>query len=89
MKQNNPVCFKFSVLLFRGCKKSVSAVIPGTGIACAIPARTSVKFKPGKFCFQICGKIVRWPGISAKGSIAYEEVLVLAGKMTVVEFCGG
>jgi len=83
MKQNNPVCFKFSVLLFRGCKKSVSAVIP-------VPVSlVQYKFKPGKFCFQICGKIGTLAGHIGKGEIAYEEVLVLAGKMTVVEFCGG
>lgn len=40
-------------------------------------------------CFQICGKISTLAGHIGKGEIAYEEVLVLAGKMTVVEFCGG
>ena len=40
-------------------------------------------------CFQICGKIGTLAGHIGKGEITYEEVLVLAGKMTVVEFCGG
>lgn len=89
MKQNNPVCFKVSVLLFRGCKKSVSTVIP---VPVSLVQYRHVQVSssnPGKFCFQICGKIGTLAGHIGKGEIAYEEVLVLAGKMTVVEFCGG
>ena len=40
-------------------------------------------------CFRVCGKIGTLAGHIGKNEIAYEEVLVLAGKMTVVEFCGG
>ena len=39
-------------------------------------------------CFQICGKIGMLAGHLGKGEIAYEEALVLVGKMTIVEFCG-
>lgn len=38
---------------------------------------------------RICGKIGTLAGHLGKGEIAYEEALVLVGKMTVVEFCGG
>lgn len=40
-------------------------------------------------CFQICGKIGTVAGHLGKGEVAYEEALVLVGKMTLVEFCGG
>ena len=40
-------------------------------------------------CFQICGKIGTLAGHLGKDEIAYEEALVLVGKMTIVEFCGG
>ena len=39
-------------------------------------------------CFQICGKIGTLAGHLGKDEIAYEEALVLVGKMTIVEFCG-
>uniref|UniRef100_UPI003AB1F675 hypothetical protein n=1 Tax=Parabacteroides goldsteinii TaxID=328812 RepID=UPI003AB1F675 len=39
-------------------------------------------------CFQICGKIGTVSGHISKGGITSEDVLVLAGKMTIVEFCG-
>ena len=39
-------------------------------------------------CFQICGKIGTLAGHISKGGITSEDVLVLAGKMTIVEFCG-
>ncbi|GEM_PF-1785864 len=39
--------------------------------------------------FQICGKVGTLAGHLGKDEIAYEEALVLVGKMTIVEFCGG
>lgn len=37
-------------------------------------------------CFQVCGKIGTLAGHISKGGITSEEVLVLAGKMRVVEY---
>ncbi|WP_455640169.1 hypothetical protein [Parabacteroides sp.] len=39
--------------------------------------------------FQICGKIGTLAGHISKGGITSEEVLILAGKVTILEYCGG
>ena len=39
-------------------------------------------------CFQICGKIGTLAGNISKGGFTCEEVLVLAGKVRVGDYCG-
>ena len=54
------------------------------------PAQTSINHIAMSvlICFQVCGKVGTLAGHIGKDEIAYEEALVLIGKMTLVEFSG-
>ena len=52
MKQDNPVMLQGFGTFTPWSQKERIGRNPHTGISCAIPARTSVKFKPGKFLLR-------------------------------------
>ncbi|MBC8620323.1 HU family DNA-binding protein [Parabacteroides faecis] len=52
MKQDSPVMLQGFGTFAPWVQKERSGRNPRTGISCAIPARTSVKFKPGKFLLK-------------------------------------
>ena len=52
IKQDNPVMLQGFGTFAPWVQKERSGRNPRTGISCAIPARTSVKFKPGKFLLK-------------------------------------
>lgn len=52
MKKDSPVMLQGFGTFAPWVQKERSGRNPCTGISCAIPARTSVKFKPGKFLLK-------------------------------------
>ena len=52
MKQDTPVILQGFGAFTPWSQKERIGRNPHTGISCAIPARTSVKFKPGKFLLK-------------------------------------
>ena len=52
MKKDSPVMLQGFGTFAPWVQKERSGRNPRTGISCAIPARTSVKFKPGKFLLK-------------------------------------
>ena len=52
MKQDSPVMLQGFGTFTPWSQKERIGRKPHTGISCAIPARTSVKFKPGKFLLR-------------------------------------
>lgn len=52
MKKDSPVMLQGFGTFAPWAQKERSGRNPRTGISCAIPARTSVKFKPGKFLLK-------------------------------------
>lgn len=52
MKQDTPVMLQGFGTFTPWSQKERIGRNPHTGISCAIPARTSVKFKPGKFLLR-------------------------------------
>lgn len=52
MKQESPVMLQGFGTFSPWVQKERTGRNPRTGIPCAIPARTSVKFKPGKFLLR-------------------------------------
>lgn len=52
IKQHDPLMLQGFGTFVPWAQKERSGRNPRTGISCAIPARTSVKFKPGKFLLK-------------------------------------